>query len=187
MARDEENRSIALVGFMGVGKTTIGRRLARRLDYQFADSDSEIERRAGCSVQKLFAEQGEAVFRRLETEALRELAERPGMVISTGGGAVLNPENAALLREHCRVIWLTASPGVIQKRVGSAETRPLLANAANPLAHIRQLLASREPHYAAAAHLRIETTDRRPEAIVDEITRWIQEDNSPYADGQAKG
>ncbi len=172
----EERRSIALIGFMGVGKTTIGRRLARRLDYQFADSDAEIVRRKGCTVSQLFSEHGEPAFRRMESEAIAALAVRSGLVISTGGGAVIAPENAAILLAHCLTIWLTASPGVVLKRVGNAETRPLLANSGDPYTHVRQLMKLREPQYQAAAHLRVDTTDRRPEAIIEEIVEWLRQE-----------
>jgi shikimate kinase len=168
-------RSVALIGFMGTGKTTVGKRLARRLGYRFVDSDSEIETRAGCSIRSIFLEQGEAAFRSLESETLAALAAQPEQVIATGGGAVLQTDNAALLRTHCLVVWLTASPRVILKRVGNAETRPLLAHASDPLAHIRQLLESRSQLYDAAAHLRVNTTDRKPEAIAEEIARLYRQ------------
>lgn len=166
-----DTRSIALIGFMGTGKTTVGKRLARRLGYQFVDSDSEIEHRAGVPVRTIFQEQGEAAFRSLESDTIAALVTQPNQVISTGGGTILQTKNADLLRANCLVVWLTASPGVILKRVGNAETRPLLANAADPLARIRQLLDARSRLYQAAAHLRVDTTHRKPEAIVDEIVR----------------
>lgn len=169
-----ETRSIALIGFMGTGKTTVGKRLARRLGYTFVDSDSEIERRAGMPVREIFQEQGEEAFRSLEKEAVATLAPQPHHVISTGGGTILQAENTDLLKANCLVVWLTATPGVILKRVGKAETRPLLAQARDPLARIRQLLDSRARYYEAAAHLQVDTTDRRPEAVVDEILKALQ-------------
>ena len=165
------SRSVALIGFMGAGKTTVGKRLARRLGYRFVDSDSEIELRSGLAIRTIFTEQGEAAFRSLESEAIADLALQSDQVISTGGGTILHSGNAALLRANCLVVWLTASPGIILKRVGSAETRPLLAAARDPLAQIRQLLETRAPLYEAAAHVRIDTTDRKPEAVVEEILR----------------
>ncbi len=170
-----ETRSVALIGFMGTGKTTIGKRLARRLDYRFVDSDTEVEQRTGMSIRNLFLEQGEEAFRRLENETIADLAAQPSQVISTGGGTVLQPHNTTLLRAHCVVVWLTAAPGVILKRVGNAETRPLLANAYDPLARIRQLLDARGRFYEAAAHLRVDTTDRKPKAIVEEIVRLYRD------------
>ena len=170
-----ETRSVALIGFMGTGKTTVGKRLARRLGYRFVDSDAEIERRTGASIRAIFLEQGEPVFRSLESETIAALAAQPDQVISTGGGTALQAGNAELLRANCLVIWLTASPGVILKRVGNAETRPLLAGASDPLARIRQLLDARSRIYEAAAHLRVDTTDRKPEAVVEEIVRLCQQ------------
>jgi len=169
-----ERRSVALIGFMGTGKTTVGKRLARRLGYQFVDSDIEIEQRTGIPVRTIFQEQGEVAFRKLESETIATIAPQPGQVISTGGGAVLQPINAELLRANCTVVWLTASPGVILKRVGTAETRPLLAHATDPLGHIRRLLDARMRFYEAAAHLRVDTTDRRPEAVAEEIARLYE-------------
>jgi shikimate kinase len=160
---------------MGTGKTTVGRRLARRLGYRFVDIDAEIEMRTGLPIPTLFREQGEVAFRNLESETIATLAAQPDQVISTGGGTVLQPANTRLLRENCLVIWLTASPGVILKRVGNAESRPLLANVGEPLAHIRRLLDSRLRLYEAAAHLRVDTTDRKPEAVADEIVRLYGE------------
>ncbi len=168
-------RSVALIGFMGTGKTTVGKRLARRLGFRFVDSDSEIERRTGVSVREIFQEQGEATFRSLESDAIAALAAQSDQVISTGGGTVLWPANADLLRTNCLVVWLTASPSVILKRVGNAETRPLLANALDPSAHIRQLMEARARLYEATAHLRVDTTDRKPDAIVEEIVRLYRQ------------
>ena len=168
-------RSVALIGFMGTGKTTVGKRLARRLGFRFVDSDSEIERRTGFSVRAIFQEQGEATFRSLESDAIAALAAQSCQVISTGGGTVLQSANADLLRANCLVVWLTASPSVILKRVGNAETRPLLANAPDPPAHIRQLMDARAQLYEAAAHLRVDTTDRKPDAIVEEIVRLYRQ------------
>ena len=166
-----ETRSVALIGFMGVGKTTVGRRLARRLGYRFVDSDCEIEIQAGRAIRTIFRDEGEIAFRNLESETIAALAAQPSLIISTGGGAILHSANADLLRAHCLVVWLTASPGVILKRVGSAETRPLLNDALDPPARVRQLLETRAPLYEAAAHLRVDTTDRKPESVVEEIVR----------------
>ena len=166
-----ETRSVALIGFMGVGKTTVGRRLAQRLGYRFVDSDCEIEIRAGRSIRTLFLEEGEIAFRHLESDTIAALATQTDQVISTGGGTVLQPTNVDVLRANCLVVWLMASPGVILKRVGSAETRPLLAEATDPLVRIRHLLDTRTPLYEAAAHIRIDTTDRKPATVVEEIVR----------------
>ena len=108
-----EKPNLVLIGFMAVGKSKIGPMCARRLGYEFWDSDIEIERQTGCSVAELFAREGEAAFRERERQVVAELAARRGAVISTGGGTVLNPENAARLRETGLVVLLTAPAHVI--------------------------------------------------------------------------
>ena len=134
-------RNLVLIGFMGTGKTTIGRLCAERLGYRFRDSDTEIESRIGCSIAQYFSQKGEAAFREIEREVIAELAEESDQVISTGGGVVLDPENAMRLREGGWVVLLQATPDAILARVGDTRSRPLLANAADPLARIEELLA----------------------------------------------
>ncbi len=174
----EDARSIALIGFMGTGKTTIGRAVARKLGYEFVDSDHVVERHARCTIAELFAEVGVEEFRRRETEALRELAACPRLVIATGGGAVLNPENRALLREGALVVLLTADPWVILRRVGDAQTRPLLTGYPDTLARISSLLRERQPAYDLTAHVRVDSSGRSVDAtatrIVEIYTRQEQ-------------
>src|SRR5947207_704151 len=122
-------RNLALIGFMGTGKTTVGRLCAAQLGYDFYDSDTVIEARAGCSIARFFAEHGEAAFRQREREVIAELAAMPGRVIAAGGGAALDPDNMGCLRATGLVVLLTASPEAILSRVGNAQTRPLLAGA----------------------------------------------------------
>ncbi len=152
--------NIVLIGFMGTGKSAVGRSLARRLGARFLDSDTEIERAAGKTVARLFAEEGEAVFRSLETTLLQHLAdssalEGGGVVLATGGGMPLRGENVDLLRRIGRVVWLTAPAEQILRRVGpDVSARPLLAAYQDdPLGRIESLLAARKQHYAAAADL----------------------------------
>ncbi|HZP81941.1 MAG TPA: shikimate kinase [Chthonomonadaceae bacterium] len=170
--------NLVLIGFMGTGKTTVGRLCAARLGYRFCDSDAVIEARTGGSIARFFEQHGEAAFRQMEREVIRELAATPGLVIATGGGAALNPENVADLRAGGRVVLLTASPEVLLKRVGDARSRPLLADAADPRARIATLLADRLPHYERAAHHRVNTTDRRPQEIAAEIVAWYRAQES---------
>ncbi len=159
---------------MGTGKSTVGKLCAAQLGYRFYDSDSVIERRAGCSIPQLFAMQGEAAFRQMEREVIRELAETPGLVIATGGGAILDPENAACLHARGRIVLLTAAPHIILRRVGNARSRPLLAGAPDPRARVEALLAERLPRYEAAAHHRMDTTDRSPQEIAAQIVAWYR-------------
>jgi shikimate kinase len=154
---------------MGTGKSTIGRMCAARLGYAFRDSDRVIEQRAGCTIPELFAEKGEAVFRQMEREVIAEMAATPELVIATGGGAPLDPENAARLRDGGTVVLLTATPEVILKRVGNARSRPMLAAAPDPRRRILELLDERAPRYEQIAHHRVDTTDRSPKAVAAEI------------------
>ena len=143
-------RPVVLVGMMGAGKSTVGRRVAVKLGRPFADTDALIEAREGQSIAELFATRGEPAFRDLEAAALRELVLGPELlVLATGGGAVVRPANRALLREHATVVWLRASAGVLAHRVRQDGSRPLLAD--DPRAAIDRLLAEREPWYREVA------------------------------------
>jgi shikimate kinase len=170
--------NLVLIGFMGTGKSTIGRLCAARLGYTFQDSDSLIEVRAGGPVARVFAEQGEQAFRQMERDVIAKLSTTPGLVIATGGGAILDPQNVANLRAQGRIILLLAAPEALLKRVGDTRTRPLLASAPDPRARIEALLAERTPHYERAAHHRVDTTDRAPRDIASEIVAWFRQQES---------
>jgi shikimate kinase len=139
-------RNIALCGFMGTGKSSVGRLVAETLHFAFLDTDTVIEARAGKSISQIFDEQGEAAFRELEKRIVKELALRDRTVISTGGGLVVDPENLESLKSHALVVCLWASPETIWSRVKNQSNRPLL-NEADPLEKIRSLLAERAPCY----------------------------------------
>lgn len=158
-------RNIILIGFMGTGKSVVGRRLARDLHRAFIDTDREVERRAGVSIADLFAVAGEPAFRDLEMAVVADLATRRGIVIATGGGTLLRPANRAALRGGL-VVALTASPEVILART-RRRARPLLA-VTDPLARIRALLAERRELYAAA-DLTVDTTALDADAVATEI------------------
>ncbi|HVK04279.1 MAG TPA: shikimate kinase [Armatimonadaceae bacterium] len=182
--------NIALIGFMGSGKSTVGRALARRLDWRYVDTDARIEAVAGCDIPALFARSGEAAFRDLETRILVGVSAGDGQVISTGGGAPLREENAAALRAAGLVVYLTARPDVIVARTERrAEERPLLAERGGKdlLAHVMGLLGERAPRYQRAAHLVVDTSERTPEAIAAEIVRkagrWQQQSEHPGKQG----
>ena len=157
--------NIVLIGFMGTGKSAVGRVLARRTDFRHLDTDAEIERRTGKTIPQIFADDGEEAFRARETELLTELAERQPedgpLVLSTGGGTPLRLENANLLKRTGTVVWLQVAPEAILARVAhSLHERPLLAaHQADPLAQIESLLASREEAYAALADVVLNTSD----------------------------
>jgi len=138
--------NLALVGFMGTGKSTIGQIAAHELGFEFVDTDALIESRLGVSVSDVFARHGEAVFRNFEREITLELAGRTGLVIATGGGLVTFPGNIESLKNHSLIICLWASAEDIWERVKDHTHRPLLQGA-DPQAKIRELLAVREPFY----------------------------------------
>ena len=141
--------NLALVGFMGCGKSTVGRQVAGELGFEFVDADTLIEERAGISITEIFSTEGEAVFRKMEREIIDELSERKKLVIATGGGAIVDPENLTSLKKHALVICLWANAETIHKRTKHQSHRPLLQKA-DPLLTIRQMLAEREPHYKQA-------------------------------------
>ncbi len=141
--------NLTLIGFMGTGKTTVGRIIASRLRYGFIDTDHLIELRAGKAIPKIFEEDGELKFREYEKEVLKELANFRKMVIATGGGLGANQENIDSLKTHSLVVCLCASVQTIYSRVKSQTYRPLLCTA-DPMAKIKELLAIREPIYRQA-------------------------------------
>ena len=150
-------QTIALTGFMAVGKSAVGRTLARRLKRRFVDLDKVIEKTEGMKVHDIFAQKGEAYFREREKLALAEVLKHENQVIATGGGAIIDEENLRLLRDQALLICLTASPDALLKRVGSGSQRPLLKDA-DRKSRIDELLRLRQEKYAQA-HLCIDTTD----------------------------
>jgi shikimate kinase len=159
--------NINLVGFMGTGKTTVGKALARLLGYTFVDADDEIEREQGRSISSIFAEDGEPEFRRLEREMLQRLSSRDGLVVSAGGGAVIDPNNVENMRSGGPVICLTATPKAIYERVRHSTHRPLL-DTPDPMGRIVELLEARAGFYARADST-IDTTGRS----VDEVVKAV--------------
>ena len=141
--------NLALTGFMGTGKSSVGRLVAEGLHFTFLVSDLVIEARAGKSIRDIFAQDGEPAFRQWERRIVEELTRREKTVIATGGGLPADPANLASLKTHALVICLWASPETIWERVRGHDHRPLL-NEADPLARIRELLAAREPCYRQA-------------------------------------
>lgn len=142
-------RTIALVGLMGVGKSTVGRKLAEMLRAPFVDSDEEIEKAAGLSVQEIFERHGEPEFRRGERRVIERLLNGPPIVLATGGGAYIDPETRALMKEKATTVWLRADLNLVWKRVNRRDTRPLLKRD-NPRQVLADLNAARSPIYAEA-------------------------------------
>ena len=166
--------NIFLVGLMGAGKSTIGRQLARELGKQFRDSDSEIEKKTGVSIDVIFDIEGEQGFRRRETRMLKELVEERGMVLATGGGVILASENRQLLRDNGLVVYLKASAEHLAGRVKLDRRRPLLQTG-DKLAKIRELMTRREPVYQQVADMVVETNNRSIPRVVREISKMIKE------------
>ncbi len=159
-------RNIVLVGFMGTGKTTVGRLLSKQTGMPLVDMDSVIEERAGKAISKIFAEDGETHFRTLERAIVRDLSAKSGQVVSTGGGIVLDPDNIPDYEKNGLVICLLASAETILERVRHDDTRPLLAG--DKQEKILQILETRRPLYEAIAH-KINTDGLEPEAIAAQI------------------
>jgi shikimate kinase len=149
-------RNVYLVGLMGAGKTTIGRLLARRLKLRFYDSDQEVERRCGVKIPVIFEIEGEAGFRAREQQAIAELTALDGIVLATGGGAVIAEENRRRLAASGTVVYLNAQPEDLFDRVRQDRHRPLLA-CADPLARLRELHARRDPLYRSLADVVMDT------------------------------
>lgn len=147
---------ISLIGLPGSGKSTVGHQLARRLQVPFFDSDRLIEQRLGCSIREFFELEGESRFRDIEASVIDELTQQSDGVISTGGGAVLRPENRAYLRQRTRVVYLNSSPDELFRRLRHDKNRPLL-QVADPLGRLRDLHQQRHPLYLETAHCSVDT------------------------------
>ena len=170
--------NIALIGFMGTGKTAVGKVLAEKLGKRFVELDSLIEQKAGKSIPDIFQQDGEIAFRELEIEATKEVSKNKNMVIACGGGLVLNQINIDRLRKESVIVYLTASPGVILKRTSrDGETRPMLY-APDKTARIRELLAFRKPFYQRAADITINTSKQCIDTVAEAIISKLKEDES---------
>lgn len=159
---------------MGAGKTTIGRALAKKLDKQFIDSDHEIEARSGVSIPVIFEIEGEAGFRQREAEAIRNLTARDGIVLATGGGAILQPENRELLRSRGTVVYLRADINHILQRTAKDKNRPLLQTG-DPRKKLEELSSEREPLYRETAHIVIDTGRPNISSLVQVILTQLAE------------
>lgn len=163
---------------MGAGKTTVGRALAKALGWSFVDSDQEIEGRTGVRIPTIFEIEGEAGFRRRESLVLKELAQRRDVVIATGGGIVLDPENRALLHESALVAYLCVPPRLLCERTRHDRNRPLL-QVADPQAKLEQLLLERDPLYRETAHLVIDGSRHHANQIVHLLEQEVRNRCAP--------
>jgi shikimate kinase len=169
--------NLVLIGYRATGKTTLAQRLAQRLGWDWIDADVEIEQRAGKSIARIFAEEGEAAFRDLEAAVIGDLCGRSRLVLAAGGGAPLRAESRLLMRNSGQVVWLTATPDTILARMtGDASTagrRPSLTSHP-PREEIVQLLTRREPIYRQSAHLIVDTEGKSPDQLAEEILAGLE-------------
>jgi shikimate kinase len=166
----ENQRNIYLVGLMGAGKTTVGRQLARRLGRTFIDSDHEIVARTGVAIPTIFEIEGEGGFRRREAQTIADLTENQGIVLATGGGVVLDPENRRRLHDTGWVVYLNVPPALLYERTCHDRNRPLL-QVADPLSRLEALHALRDPLYREVAHFVVEGSHLVASGIVQLLLR----------------
>ncbi len=168
--------SIALIGFMGVGKTAVGKALAKKLGREFIELDALIEQKAGKSIAEIFQHDSEVAFRELEIEVTKEVSRKKNLVIACGGGIVLNKINIDRLSNESTIVYLTASPKMILERVsGGGGKRPLLKTGNRDL-KIEELLRFREPFYERAADIKIDTAKLDIAAVTEQIIMKLKED-----------
>lgn len=165
-------RNIVLTGFMGTGKTSVGKILSQRLGFTLVDVDSEIEREQKTTITDIFRQLGETAFRDMESDIIKRLSTLTNAVLSTGGGAVLRAENMEALRENGIIVCLSASPETILRRTGTAKNRPLLQTG-NPLQKIIELYEFRRPYYEKADII-IDTDNMGPLQVAEEIIKAIE-------------
>jgi shikimate kinase len=165
-------KTVALVGLMGAGKSSIGRRLAQTLGLPFTDADSEIEAAADATIEEIFARDGEATFRNGERRVIARLLEGSPQVLATGGGAFMDPSTRALLRQRSISVWLRADLETLLSRVNRRGNRPLLKNG-DPRAVLTQLMAERYPIYAEA-DITVDSVDGPPEATLAKVIEGLE-------------
>ncbi len=172
-------RSVFLIGPMGSGKSAVGRMLGRMLDAAFYDSDAEIERRTGVDISYIFEKEGEAGFRQREREVIDALTQLEPVVLATGGGAVLVPENRRHLAGRGFVVYLEASVEQQVRRVHHARHRPLLMNV-DPAVKLKQLMDERAALYLGIADMTVPTDGRKVQTVAEEIVRGLDPGSRPY-------
>jgi len=172
MTEDLKYKNIFLVGFMGAGKTTVGRVLADRIGYLYLDADEVIEKNAGKSVSAIFSDHGEDYFRDLESESLKSISAQEGQVVATGGGVVMRDVNWETMKNAGTSVYLKAPVEIIWERIKHSATRPLL-QVENPFETARELLSRREPFYEKA-DLIIDTEKLSIEGVADELLRSLK-------------
>lgn len=159
---------IFLVGFMGSGKSTVGKGLSKKMDRELMDTDEYIEKKDGRPISKIFAQSGEGYFRLMETMVLKEFSPLSSRIISCGGGMAIKSENTDLMKTMGKIVYLRANPETILKRVSRSDKRPLLEGNKN-IEFIQEMMEKRTPYYEGAADIIIDTDDKSIEEICDEI------------------
>lgn len=177
-------RNVFLVGPMGVGKTTIGRLLARELRLTFVDSDQEIEKRAGVEIAWIFDEEGEAGFREREARVLEDICQQSGLLIATGGGAVLLEENRRVLKRHGVVVFLDTTVDVQLKRTAKDKKRPLLQND-DRRSLLMKMRQERDPVYRGVADLHVNVGDASSRRTVNKIIKLLEQKGVAVRDDQS--
>jgi shikimate kinase len=165
--------SLSLVGMPGCGKSTVGRHLARHIGLRFVDADHEIEERIGMPIRDFFEQHGEAAFRDVEQDAIDELSQQHGVLIATGGGAVLRPSNRDALHSRTHVVYLRATPEELQRRLRHDTHRPLL-QVDDPLKRLRELFRDRDPLYRRTAHFVIEAARPSVPALLSMVLTQLE-------------
>ena len=159
---------------MGSGKSAVGKRLARELGLRFVDSDGEIEKRSGVEIDFIFEKEGEAGFRRREKDMIEELTQLHGIVLATGGGAIMDADNRRALVANGRVVYLEASVGQQRERVGDASSRPMIRGQRDITARLTELMAMREPLYQEIAQIIVPTDKRHVAAVAKDIAQRLE-------------
>jgi len=180
-AAPHDDRSVFLVGPMGSGKSAVGKTLARLRGQRFIDSDTEIERRTGVDISYIFEREGEAGFREREREVIEDLTRLPGIVLATGGGAILLPQNREHLALRGVVVYLEASVAQQTERTQHGRHRPLLLNT-DPAVRLAELMAVREPLYRSIAQLIVPTDRRKVQSVAESIAEALAAASPPAAD-----
>jgi len=170
------NQNIFLIGPMGVGKTTIGKMLARELGLEFIDTDQEVERRAGADISWIFDVEGEAGFRLRETNVLEDLTRKSKVLLATGGGSILKPENRRFLMSRGVVVFLDTTVEMQLKRTEKDKKRPLLQHG-NPRDTLTRLKAERDPIYEELSDIKITLSDSSSRRVVNSIIRKLEQEN----------
>ncbi len=176
--------NIVLIGYRATGKSTVARLLAERLGWNWIDADPEIERRAGKSIARIFAEDGEPAFRDLESAVIQELCSRDCSIIAAGGGAPMRPDNREAMRRCGKVVWLQAPPETIHQRMAADHTTQERRPNLTPLGGLEEIitvLSRREPIYRESADFEVDTEGKTPEQVADEILRRLSLATGPEA------